>query len=125
MLVMVPLSLLSGTGFGGSDERPMSNGMLVLGSRRDLRSERGRHLARRLDTATWIVYLFGVRVLVDWQQDPLRLLNDRKSVLGEIEAVNETKDLYHCRMAGGTSAPFFLFRRRQLDERRTSPFARG
>jgi hypothetical protein len=125
MLVMVPLSLLSGSGVGGSDERSSSNGVLVLASRRDLRSEAGRHLARRLDTPTWIVYLFGVRVLVDWGQHPRRLLDDRRSVLGEIEAVDGTKDLYHCRLAGGNSAPFFLFRRRQLDERRTSPFARG
>jgi hypothetical protein len=125
MVVMVPLSLLSGAGVGGSDERPTSNGMLVLASRRDLRSTGGRQLARRLNTDTWIAYLFGVRVLVDWGQHPRRLLDERKSVLGEIEVVDQSKDLYHCRLAGGTSASFFLLQRKQRDERRTSPFARG
>jgi hypothetical protein len=96
--------LVSNSSRAGSDDRPMSNGMVVLASRRDLRSGGGRHLARRLDTAAWIVYLFGVRVLVDWGQEPRRLLDDRTSVVGEIEAVDETEDLYRCRMAGGQCA---------------------
>jgi hypothetical protein len=125
LVVMAPLSLLSGAGIGGSDEHPPSNGLLVLASRRDLRSDGGKRLANRLDTETWIAYLFGVRVLVDRGRDPRRLLDDRKSVLGEIEAVNENANLYHCRLAGGDSAPFFLFSRKQRSDTRTNPFARG
>src|SRR5689334_9107712 len=92
LIVMVPLSLLSGTPIGGSDEHPPSNGLLVLASRRDLRSPGGSLLANRFDTQTWNLYLFGMRVLVEWDRIPRRLLDDRRSVLGQIEAVDEARN---------------------------------
>jgi hypothetical protein len=125
LIVVVPLSLLLGSSIGGSDDHPPSNGLLVLASRRDLRSPGGHRLANRFDTQTWNLYLFGMRVLVDWQRNPRRLLDDRGSVLGDLEAVDEARHLYQCRMAGGVSAPFVLVSRKQQNDSRTSPFARG